>query len=84
MQDGEEVAQPMSAASSWLTVWFQLLNLAEENAGMMARRNRQDEGQPEPGLWRTVLPQLKQLLADNNAGEAEILLPCKTMRPNLC
>jgi len=44
-----------------LGIWFQLLNMVEENAGMMARRwRRQDPAAaPEPGLWDEVLGQLQ-------------------------
>jgi phosphoenolpyruvate carboxylase len=76
-----------------LTAWFQLLNIAEENAGMMARRSRQNEGQPEPGMWRTVLPELiekgmsqDQLLAAIQQFHAEPVLtahPTEAKRPEV-
>lgn len=41
-----------------LTVWFQLLNMVEENAAMMARRQKERSGFEEAGSWATLLPRL--------------------------
>lgn len=43
-----------------LSIWFQLLNMVEENTAMMTRRKREeDQGLAgEPGLWGAVLTEL--------------------------
>lgn len=61
---------PLDRELQVLSIAFQLLNLAEENAAAQARRMRESEGlaMQEPGLWGQNLLRLKQF----GIGEADI------------
>ena len=55
------------------SIWFQLLNMVEENASQQVRRLRENDlgADAEPGLWNRVLSRLKQHgLSDVQVAEA--------------